>query len=55
MNLEIRKLTPALLDDYLCFFEKAAHEDNEDEDWCYCVCWCSDHRRNNEIKLEYKS
>jgi hypothetical protein len=38
MNIEIRKLTPDLLEDYLNFFETKAHADNEDEDRCYCVC-----------------
>ena len=45
MDIEIRKLTPDLLKDYLQFFETDAHADNEDEDCCYCVCWSSaDHR-----------
>lgn len=42
MHIEIRKLTPDLLEDYLYFFENSAHEDNEEEDRCYCVGWCSD-------------
>ena len=29
MNVEIRELTPDLLEDYLYFFENEAHEDNE--------------------------
>ncbi len=48
MNVEIRKLTPDLLEDYLYFFENEAHADNEEEDRCYCVCWCSDDHR--EVK-----
>ena len=52
MNIEIRKLTPDLLNDYLHFFETDAHADNEDEDRCYCVCWCSaDHR----AKIDFSS
>lgn len=52
MNIEIRKLTPDLLEDYLYFFETEAHADNKDEDRCYCVCWCSaDHR----IKTDFSS
>ena len=39
MNIEIRKLTPDMLDDYLHFFETDAHADNDDEDRCYCVGW----------------
>lgn len=45
MHIEIRKLTPDLLEDYLKFFETEAHADNDDGDSCYCVYWCSeDHR-----------
>ena len=45
MDIEIRRLTPTLLSDFLHFFETQAHADNPDEDRCYCVCWCSaDHR-----------
>jgi GNAT superfamily N-acetyltransferase len=48
MQIEIRKLTPDLLEDYLYFFETDAHADNKDEDRCYCVCWCADDHR--EVK-----
>ena len=52
MDIEIKKLTPDLLKDYLHFFETEAHADNSDEDRCYCVCWCSaDHR----IKTDFSS
>lgn len=55
MSIEIRKLTPELLDDYLYFFENVAHEDNEDEDRCYCVCWCSDdHRKGKDFSSPEK-
>lgn len=48
MDVEIRRLTPDLTEDYLYFFENVAHEDNPQEDRCYCVCWCSaDHRRKS--------
>lgn len=50
MDVEIRRLTPDLMEDYLYFFEHAAHEDNPQEDRCYCVCWCSaDHRRKSNF------
>lgn len=39
MNIEIRKLTPELLEDYLNFFDTTPHFTNKDEDKCYCVCW----------------
>lgn len=41
MNVNIRRLTPALLNDYLHFFETDAHSDNPNEDRCYCVGWCN--------------
>ena len=42
MDIEIRKLTPALLEDYLHFFDTTPHADNIAEHRCYCVWWCSD-------------
>lgn len=55
MNVEIRKLTPDLLEDYLYFFENEAHADNENEDRCYCVCWCSDdHREGKDFSTPEK-
>jgi GNAT superfamily N-acetyltransferase len=55
MNVEIRELTPDLLEDCLYFFENEAHEDNEDEDRCYCVCWCSDdHREGKDFSTPEK-
>ena len=45
MNIEIRKLTPALAEDYVRFFDVTPHDDNIEDHKCYCVCWCSaDHR-----------
>ncbi|MCH5320726.1 MAG: GNAT family N-acetyltransferase [Eubacterium sp.] len=40
-NLEIYKLTPDRLDDYLYFFENVAHTDNKQWDRCYCLDYCS--------------
>lgn len=37
MELEIKKLTPQNLNDFLTFFETDAHADNPQEDRCYCV------------------
>jgi ribosomal protein S18 acetylase RimI-like enzyme len=47
MEITIRKLTPALADDYVRFFDRTPHDNNAPdenvEDYsCYCVCWCSD-------------
>lgn len=45
MNIEIKRLTPDLAEDYLQFFDVTPHDDNIDAHKCYCVCWCStDHR-----------
>ena len=52
MSIDIRKLTPELLEDYLNFFDTTPHDDNTDESKCYCVGWCSaDHR----IKTDFSS
>jgi GNAT superfamily N-acetyltransferase len=42
MNIEIRKLTPDLVGDYVNFFDTTPHADNRDEHKCYCVWWCND-------------
>ena len=52
MNIEIRKLTPDLINDYLHFFETDAHSDNPNEDRCYCVCWSS---ADDSAKTDYSS
>lgn len=45
MDIEIKRLTPELVDDYVKFFDETPHDDNVDEHKCYCVCWCNvDHR-----------
>ncbi|WP_459481217.1 GNAT family N-acetyltransferase [Clostridium saccharoperbutylacetonicum] len=45
MKVEIKKLTPAHVDEYMNFFETTPHDDNIPEHTCYCECWCSaDHR-----------
>jgi len=42
MNIEIRKLTPELAEDYVCFFDVTPHDVNIDEQKCYCVTFRSD-------------
>ena len=55
MKIEIRKLTPALTDDYLTFFDMTPHWDKIDEQKCYCVCWCSaDHRIETDFSSAEK-
>ena len=41
MEIEIRKLTPELVDDYVKFFDITPHSTGIEEHRCYCVCWAS--------------
>lgn len=41
MDIDIRKLTPELAEDYVHFFDVTPHDDHMDEHKCYCVCWCN--------------
>ena len=55
MDIEIKKLSPALVDDYVKFFDETPHDDNVDEHKCYCVCWCSaDHRIETDFSTADK-
>ena len=42
MNIEIRKLTPDLAEDYVLFFDATPHWYDSDERKCYCVPYCND-------------
>lgn len=42
MDLEIRRLTPDLAEDYAHFFDVTPHNENGDGIKCYCVTWRSD-------------
>ncbi len=42
-NITIKALTPALLDDYLQFFDNDAFADNPHWASCYCRCYHFDH------------
>ncbi|MBM7454004.1 GNAT superfamily N-acetyltransferase [Acholeplasma morum] len=42
MDIQIRKLTPDLAEDYVRFFDTTPHDKHIDEHKCYCVCWCND-------------
>jgi len=42
MEIEIKKLTPELVEDYLHFFDVTPHDDYLEEHKCYCVYWASD-------------
>lgn len=39
MNIEIRKLSVDLLDDWLYFFDNTAFCDNDEWAGCYCMCY----------------
>ncbi|HAI52331.1 MAG TPA: GNAT family N-acetyltransferase [Limnochordia bacterium] len=41
MEIELRRLTPELAEDYVYFFDTTPHDDQVDEHKCYCICWCS--------------
>lgn len=42
MDIEIRKLTPDLAEDYVRFFDTTSHDVNIDDRKCYCVTWRND-------------
>ncbi len=51
MNIQIKKLTPVLLNDYLHFFDTTPHHTNKPEDRCYCVGWCNTNSEGSDDKL----
>jgi len=54
MNIEIRKLTRELAEDYAEFFDITPHDDNVDEHKCYCVCWCNDDYEGKDFSSREK-
>ena len=54
MDIEIKKLTPYLLDDYLYFFDNTPHSTNKDEHKCYCVCWCNENYKDKDFSTAEK-
>ncbi len=54
MNIEIQRLSPELIEDYLHFFDITPHSEKPDrnECRCYCVWWCGENQ-NNEIFEKY--
>ena len=62
MNLEIKKLTPDMAEEYVRFFDETPHYHKVDEQKCYCVCWAgadsegadfSTAEKRRELALEY--
>lgn len=55
MEINIKKLTPELVEDYLYFFDTTPHDDGIDENKCFCECWCSaDHRVETDFSSAAK-
>ena len=50
MDVEIKKLTPDLAEEYVRFFDVTPHDDhtNKDELPCYCITWRSDESYIND-------
>lgn len=51
MNIEIKRLTPELIKDYIDFFDKVAFTDNREWAGCYCV-W---YHLSEELEEERKN
>lgn len=49
MEIEIRKLSPELAEDYVRFFDITPHDDNVEEHKCYCVCWSSEDYKGKDF------
>ena len=51
MNIEIRRLSPDLTDDYIRFFDITPHSEKpySDDCKCYCVWWCSEEQDIDNI------
>ncbi len=54
MDIEIRKLSPDLAEDYVHFFDITPHDDNVAEHKCYCVCWCNDDYKGHDFSTAEK-
>lgn len=50
MNIEIRKLSVDLLEDWLCFFDNIAFSDNDGWAGCYCMCYHWNDKLENRKK-----
>lgn len=52
MNIEIRKLTPELVEDYIRFFDVTPHNQKRHNAKCYCVYWCSEDCENKNFSTK---
>ena len=53
MNIEIKKLTPDLAEDYVRFFDVTTHNIKYHVK-CYCVCWCSNEPNGTDCSTDEK-
>lgn len=54
MDIEIKRLTPELADDYVHFFDVTPHDAYVDAHKCYCVCWCADDYEGKDFSTAEK-
>lgn len=54
MEIEIRRLTPELVEDYVRFFDVTPHDQHVEEHKCYCVCWCNDDYEEKDFSTAQK-
>lgn len=54
MEIEIKRLTPDLADDYVHFFDITPHDEYIDAHKCYCVCWCADDYEGKDFSTAKK-
>ena len=52
MQIEIRSLEPALLEDYLYFFDNVAFQDHQEWAWCYCTYYHLGKQDEERIEAE---
>lgn len=56
MNIQIKKLEPSLLEDYLYFCENTAHSDNQEFAGCYCVNYYGKYKiTEDDLKVDFTS
>ena len=49
MEIEIRRLTPDMAEDYVQCFDVTPHDVSIDEQKCYCVTWRSENSYENAV------
>ncbi len=54
MEIEIKRLTLELVEDYLHFFDITPHSTGLEEHRCYCVCWASTHGNLDDCSTALK-